>query len=113
MLIDRRHLLATALAAACVPAAMAQSYPNKAIKVIVPFPPGGGTDIIAREVTQKVATATGWTFVIDNRPGAGENLGVDTAAKSLADGAAPKVSQLFTSYVSSGPNGAAMNEQGR
>lgn len=86
MLFDRRHLLAAALAAACVPAAVAQSWPARAIKVIVPFPPGGGTDIIAREVTQKVSTATGWTFVIDNRPGAGGNLGVDAVAKSPADG---------------------------
>jgi tripartite-type tricarboxylate transporter receptor subunit TctC len=86
MQLNRRQLVAAALAAACVPAALAQSYPAKAIKVIVPFPPGGGTDIIAREVTQKVAASTGWTFVIDNRPGAGGNLGVDTAAKSPADG---------------------------
>ncbi len=86
MQLNRRQLVAAALAAACVPAALAQSYPAKAIKVIVPFPPGGGTDIIAREVTQKVSTATGWTFVIDNRPGAGGNLGVDTVAKSPADG---------------------------
>ncbi|MDZ5456161.1 Bug family tripartite tricarboxylate transporter substrate binding protein [Azohydromonas lata] len=86
MLFDRRQLLAAALAAACAPAALAQAWPAKAIKVIVPFPPGGGTDIIAREVTQTVATATGWTFVIDNRPGAGGNLGVDTTAKSPADG---------------------------
>jgi tripartite-type tricarboxylate transporter receptor subunit TctC len=48
--------------------------------------PGGGTDIIARETTQKVAAATGWTFVIDNKPGAGGNLGVDAVAKAPADG---------------------------
>ena len=52
----------------------------------MPFPPGGGTDIIARETSQKVAAATGWTFVIDNKPGAGGNLGVDAVAKSPADG---------------------------
>ena len=52
----------------------------------MPFPPGGGTDIIARETTQKVAAATGWTFVIDNKPGAGGNLGVDAVAKAPADG---------------------------
>ncbi len=52
----------------------------------MPFPPGGGTDIIARETTQRVAAATGWTFVIENRPGAGGNLGVDAAAKSPPDG---------------------------
>ncbi|MDZ5455861.1 tripartite tricarboxylate transporter substrate binding protein [Azohydromonas lata] len=86
MLFNRRHVLAAALAAACAPAVLAQSYPAKAIKVVVPFPPGGGPDIIAREVTQKVTAATGWTFVIDNRPGAGGNLGVDAVAKSPADG---------------------------
>ena len=75
--------LVTTLAGAAV---HAQAYPAKAIRVLVPFPPGGGTDIIAREVTQKVASATGWTFVIDNKPGAGGNLGVDAAAKSPADG---------------------------
>ncbi len=47
---------------------------------------GGGTDIIAREVTNKVAMSTGWTFVVDNKPGSGGNLGVDAAAKAPADG---------------------------
>jgi len=73
-------LLVTALAAS------AQSYPSKAIKVIVPFPPGGGTDIIAREITQKVAANTGWSIVIDNKPGAGGNLGIDAVAKAAPDG---------------------------
>ena len=68
------------------PGAFAQAWPAKAIRVFVPFPPGGGTDIIAREVTQRVSTATGWIFVIENRPGAGGNLGVDAAAKSPPDG---------------------------
>jgi tripartite-type tricarboxylate transporter receptor subunit TctC len=81
----RRTLLALA-AALISTGALAQAYPNKAIRVLVPFPPGGGTDIIAREVTQKVSASTGWTFVIDNRPGAGGNLGIDAAAKSPADG---------------------------
>lgn len=66
--------------------ALAQAYPTKAIRIVVPFPPGGGTDTIARETSQKVAAATGWTFVIDNKPGAGGNLGVDAVAKSPADG---------------------------
>lgn len=64
----------------------AQSYPAKPIRVIVPFPPGGGTDIIAREIAQKTSSHTGWTFVIDNRPGSGGNLGVDAVAKSPPDG---------------------------
>jgi len=67
-------------------ASAAPPYPSKPIRVIVPFPAGGGTDIIAREVTNKVAMSTGWTFVIDNKPGSGGNLGVDAAAKAPADG---------------------------
>jgi tripartite-type tricarboxylate transporter receptor subunit TctC len=66
--------------------ALAQAWPAKPIRLVVPFPPGGGTDTIARETSQKVAAATGWTFVIDNKPGAGGNLGVDAVAKSLPDG---------------------------
>jgi tripartite-type tricarboxylate transporter receptor subunit TctC len=80
-----RLLLALAATALCG-AAMADTWPAKPIRIVVPFPPGGGTDIIARETSQRVAKATGWTFVIDNRPGAGGNLGVDAAAKSPADG---------------------------
>lgn len=81
-----RNTLLALLAAGAAQAALAQAYPTKAIRVVVPFPPGGGTDIIAREVTQRVAAATGWSFVIDNKPGAGGNLGVDAAAKAPADG---------------------------
>jgi tripartite-type tricarboxylate transporter receptor subunit TctC len=85
MSVTRRTLVALAGAALCS-GAWAQAWPAKPIRVIVPFPPGGGTDIIAREVTQKVASSTGWTFVVENKPGAGGNLGVDTVAKSPADG---------------------------
>ena len=73
-------------AAALSGGAFAQAWPTKPIRLVVPFPPGGGTDTIARETSQKVAAATGWTFVIDNKPGAGGNLGVDAVAKSPADG---------------------------
>ncbi|NCV86500.1 MAG: tripartite tricarboxylate transporter substrate binding protein, partial [Oxalobacteraceae bacterium] len=60
--------------------------PAKPIRTVVPFPAGGGTDIVARSVTQKIAGSTKWTFVIENKPGAGGNLGIDTAAKAQADG---------------------------
>lgn len=87
MQFSRRAALGLALAAAFSSgAALAQSWPAKPIKLIVPFPAGGGTDIIGREVAQKVAASTGWTIVIDNKPGSGGNLGVDAAAKSPADG---------------------------
>jgi tripartite-type tricarboxylate transporter receptor subunit TctC len=80
-----RRLLTLAALTLCA-AASAQTWPSKPIRIVVPFPAGGGTDIIAREASQRVSSATGWTFVIDNKPGAGGNLGVDAAAKSPADG---------------------------
>jgi len=66
--------------------ASAETYPSKPIRVYVPFPAGGGTDVIARDITNRLSTTLGWSFVIDNRPGSGGNLGVDAAAKSPADG---------------------------
>ena len=80
-----RFLAAAALVVAAT-AASAQEYPTKPIKLIVPFPPGGGTDILSRVVAQKVADTNKWTIVVDNRPGAGGNIGVDAAAKSAPDG---------------------------
>ena len=85
MQASRRLLLALA-ASTLTTSALAQAWPSKPIKIVVPFPPGGGTDTIARETSQRVAAATGWTFVIDNKPGAGGNLGVDSVAKAAADG---------------------------
>jgi tripartite-type tricarboxylate transporter receptor subunit TctC len=85
MQASRRLLLALVGSTLCF-GAFAQAWPSKPIRIVVPFPPGGGTDIIARETSQKVAAATGWTFVIDNKPGAGGNLGVDAVAKAPADG---------------------------
>ena len=67
-------------------AVAAQEYPSKPIKLIVPFPPAGGTDIMSRVVAQKLGDANKWTIVVDNRPGAGGNIGVDAAAKSPPDG---------------------------
>jgi len=81
-----RVLLAAALGACVVSASAQQAYPNKPIRLIVPFPPGGGTDIVARLVSSKLQDTLKWTVIIDNRPGAGGNIGVDLAAKSPADG---------------------------
>jgi len=75
--------LALALSAG---AAMAQAYPAKPIRLIVPFPPGGGTDIAARTIANKLSESVKWTFVVENKPGAGGNLGVEQALKSPADG---------------------------
>ncbi len=64
----------------------AQAWPNKPIKWIIPYPPGGITDSATRMVVQKVQEQTGWTIVIENKPGANSILGADLAARSPADG---------------------------
>ena len=81
-----RRLTAALAIAAAASAAFAQDYPAKPIKLIVPFPPAGGTDIMSRVVAQKLTESNKWTVVVDNRPGAGGNIGVDAAAKSPHDG---------------------------
>jgi tripartite-type tricarboxylate transporter receptor subunit TctC len=67
-------------------AAAAQNYPHKTIRMIVPFPAGGPTDVIARMVGQKLTESTGQAVVIDNRGGSGGNIGADIVAKSAPDG---------------------------
>jgi tripartite-type tricarboxylate transporter receptor subunit TctC len=61
-------------------------YPSKAVRLIVPYPPGGGTDTIARILSQKLSELLGQQVIMDNRPGAGANIGVELAARSPADG---------------------------
>lgn len=76
-------MLALAFASGAI---AAESYPARPIKLIVPFPPGGGPDLIAREVATTVTTQQGWTIIIDNKPGSGGNIGMDAAAKAAPDG---------------------------
>jgi tripartite-type tricarboxylate transporter receptor subunit TctC len=64
----------------------AQTYPNKPVRVVVPYPPGGPTDIVARVLFQQVSEATGQQFLVDNRAGAGGNIGAEIVAKAPADG---------------------------
>ena len=66
--------------------ARADTYPSQPIKLVVPFPPAGATDVVARMIGSAVGASTHWTFVIDNRPGASGNLGLDAVAKSKPDG---------------------------
>ena len=78
------------LSLACLPA-LAQSpgatrYPQRALRLIVPFPPGGSTDILARAVAQSMAESLGQAVVIDNKPGAGGSIGVEAAVHAAPDG---------------------------
>ena len=84
------HLLSTltiALGLCCLPcAATAQSYPAKPVRLVVPFPAGGATDVLARTISLKAAEKLGQPIVIDNRPGAGGTIGSDSVAKATNDG---------------------------
>ncbi|HWI13434.1 MAG TPA: tripartite tricarboxylate transporter substrate binding protein [Burkholderiales bacterium] len=66
--------------------AHAQHYPAKPVRLIVPYPPGGGTDTLARVVSQKLSETLGQQVIMDNRPGAGANIGMELAARSSPDG---------------------------
>ena len=89
-LTPRRQWLAALLGGFCalaaVPHALAQSYPSKPIKMIVPFPAGGTTDIVARIVAQRMSESMGQPVVVDNRGGAGGAIGADLMAKAAPDG---------------------------
>ena len=81
------RLLASAALALLAASATAQgAYPNKPVRLVVPFPAGGATDIFARVLSQKMGEKLGTTVVVENRPGAGGAIGSDVAAKAPADG---------------------------
>jgi tripartite-type tricarboxylate transporter receptor subunit TctC len=86
----RRHLLggaAAALATAFPALTLAQGeWPQRPVRLVVPFPPGGGTDATSRLIADRLNIAMGWTMVIDNKPGAGGNIGLDAVAKAAPDG---------------------------
>src|SRR5262245_1180440 len=84
--IVRASLLATLCALFAIPALAAGAYPDRPIRLIVPFAPGGGSDINARILADPIGTALGQTIVVDNRGGAGSSLGSAIAAKSTPDG---------------------------
>jgi tripartite-type tricarboxylate transporter receptor subunit TctC len=86
MMRAMRLALAALLAGALVAHAMAQAYPNKPVRLIVPFPPSGGNDVFARLLAQKLGETWKQQVLVENRPGAGGNIGTELAARSGADG---------------------------
>ena len=65
---------------------LAQEYPSKPIKIVIPFPPGGGADVLMRPLSKKLSELLGQTIILDNKPGANGNIGADYVAKSAPDG---------------------------
>jgi len=83
----------------CAFAVSGQSYPAKLIRIIVPFPPAGAADLLARTVGQKLTEAWGQQIIVDNRPGAGGNLGVEIAAKAAPDGYTAVMAAITTNAI--------------
>jgi len=88
-------LVCTALLACAPPVAAQEKFPQRPIRIVVPFPPGGTSDIVTRILGEKLSTAFGQTIVVDNRPGAAGMLGTDIVAKAAPDG-----HTLFMAFVS-------------
>ncbi|KJK25925.1 LacI family transcriptional regulator [Burkholderiaceae bacterium 16] len=87
--MQRRHFLQATAAMTLAAAGIARAqgaWPQKPIRLVVPFPPGGGTDTTSRLVAEKLTLTDHWTLVVDNKPGAGGNIGLDAVAKSAPDG---------------------------
>ena len=85
-MLDRRFFLASTASMAVAPLARAQTWPAKPIRIIVPFPAGQATDILARLMADQLTKALGQQVIAENRPGAGGQIGADVAAKSAPDG---------------------------
>lgn len=111
------RIVLSVCAVAFIPALQAQTYPAKPVRLVVPFAPGGSTDVIARVVTQKMAEGFGQQIVIDNRPGAASSLGTEAAARAAPDGymllmgdrfrhAAYRQSRMHAEFVVSGRTSA-------
>jgi len=92
-------LVIASLSGAIAPAAGADAFPSHTVKLVVPFPPGGSLDIVGREIAQKLTEAWGQSVVVENKPGAGGNIGADFVAKSAPDGYTVVMGALSTHAV--------------
>ena len=81
-----RVVISAAATLIAASAAMAQGYPERPVRIVVPFPPGGGNDIIVRAMTEDMSKTLGQQVLVDNKPGAGTVIGTDAVAKAPADG---------------------------
>jgi tripartite-type tricarboxylate transporter receptor subunit TctC len=100
--LTRRHLVVVALAIAVSGgSAFAQAWPSKPISLIVPFPPGGTTDVLARSLAEKLSQSLGQTVIVENKPGAGATLGADYVVKSKPDGYTLLIGAVHHSIASS------------
>ena len=79
--------------------ALAQTYPTKPIRIIVPFPPVGAADLLTRTIGQKLTEAWGQQIIVENRPGVGGNLGVELAAKAAPDGYTAVMAAVTTNAI--------------
>jgi tripartite-type tricarboxylate transporter receptor subunit TctC len=97
-----KKLIQFVLAALCATAASvagAQAYPNKPVKIVVPFPPGGSTDIMARNLAHELTKSTGQSFIVDNKGGANGIIGTYAVAKAPADGYTLLISGVGTNAI--------------
>lgn len=114
--MNPRSIIATlatlALMSVLAPPATAQAWPNKPVKLIVPYPPGGGNDNLARLFAQKLGERLNQPFVVENRPGAGTLIGSELAAKASGDGYTLLLSSNRNACIGAGalPQGAVRSD---